>query len=239
MADRLILMDSARGADCAALRTALVRALGPAATGYADLATGDDFSAAVKAALARWQAEAGLVADGICGPCCQHELGLRALPDLEQPLEVRTVRRLFPATRPSGIVRHLPYLAAALAAFNLVDRPLILLALAVIRAECEGFVPIGEAPSHGNTLPGLAPFSAYGAASATGTLAMAAATVAAALSRTAADTGAPAPCSASTWRRLRTWPEVAVCLLAARISDRAGRLPGPPLPAATCAAPGA
>lgn len=161
MADRFILMDNARGADCAALRTALVRALGPAATGYADLATGDDFSAAVKGALARWQAEAGLVADGICGPCCQHELGLRALPDLEQPLEARAVSRLFPATRPSGIVRHLPYLAAALAAFNLVDRPLILLALAVIRAECEGFVPIGEAPSHGNTLPGLAPFSAY------------------------------------------------------------------------------
>ena len=33
MADRLILMDSARGADCAALRAALVRVLGPAATG--------------------------------------------------------------------------------------------------------------------------------------------------------------------------------------------------------------
>ena len=123
MADRLILMDSARGADCAALRAALVRVLGPAATGYAGLAAGDDFSAAVKAALARWQAEAGLVADGICGPCCQHELGLRALPDLEQPLEVRTVRRLFPATQPSGIVRHLPYLAAALAAFS--GRPAI------------------------------------------------------------------------------------------------------------------
>lgn len=69
MADRFILMDNARGADCAALRTALVRALGPAATGYADLATGDDFSTVVKGALARWQAEAGLVADGICGPC--------------------------------------------------------------------------------------------------------------------------------------------------------------------------
>ena len=101
------------------------------------------------------------MADGICGPCCQHELGLRPLPDLEHALDVQAVRHLFPATRPSGIVRHLSYLAAALAAFGLVDRPMALLALAVIRAETEGFVPIGEAPSHWNTLPGMAPFSAY------------------------------------------------------------------------------
>ena len=159
--NKLIVMNNDHGADCAALRTALVRALGDAAAGYAGLATGDDCTAVVAAALTRWQAEAGLVADGICGPCCQHELGLRPLPDLEHALDVQAVRHLFPATRPSGIVRHLSYLAAALAAFGLVDRPMALLALAVIRAETEGFVPIGEAPSHWNTLPGMAPFSAY------------------------------------------------------------------------------
>ena len=117
----------------------------------------DDVVQAVRA----FQQLRGIPADGICGPCCQHELGLRPLPDLEHALDVQAVRHLFPATRPSGIVRHLSYLAAALAAFGLVDRPMALLALAVIRAETEGFVPIGEAPSHWNTLPGMAPFSAY------------------------------------------------------------------------------
>jgi hypothetical protein len=226
MADRFILMDNARGADCAALRTALVRALGPAATGYADLATGDDFSTVVKGALARWQAEAGLVADGICGPCCQHELGLRALPDLEQPLEVRAVSRLFPATRPSGIVRHLPYLAAALAAFNLVDRPLILLALAVIRAECEGFVPIGEAPSHGNTLPGLAPFSAYEGRFGNRDTGDGARYRGRGFVRLTGRgryhrAGALLGIDLEVLPELANAPEVAACLLAARISERA------------------
>ena len=158
---KLLLLRNDRNADCAALRQALAQALGDRAAGYAGLAEGDSFAPQVAAALAAWQAEAGLVADAVCGPCCQRELGLRTLGPLALPLDVQRVCRLFPSTRASSVTRHLPYVTAALAAFDLVDRPLLLLALAAIRAETEGFVPIAEAPSHWNTLPGKGAFSAY------------------------------------------------------------------------------
>jgi len=54
------------------------------------------------------------------------------------------VRKLFPATKPANINRYLPYVAAALDAAGLSDRPMACAALGTIRAETEGFLPIAE-----------------------------------------------------------------------------------------------
>ncbi|MGH8381399.1 C1 family peptidase [Pseudomonas sp.] len=114
-----------------------------------------------ESAVRHWQSGIGIVADGLIGPYCQSLLGLRKLKDLAMVLSVDTVKPLFPATKPSNIQRYLPYVAAALAATGLTDRPMILAALGTIRAETEGFVPISEFPSKFNTKPGMPAFSAY------------------------------------------------------------------------------
>ena len=56
------------------------------------------------------------------------------------------------------IAANLPPVLAALAAANLADKPMLLMALATIRAETEPFLPLTEAPSVYNTSPGGHPF---------------------------------------------------------------------------------
>jgi len=144
-----------------ALRQALAQQLGGDAAAFGALAEGDTLDAACEAAARRWQSGVGLIADGVIGPRCLRLLGLSAATPMALSLSLTTVRPLFPATKPANIDRYLPYVAAALQTLALVDRPMILAALATIRAESEGFVPIAEMPSPLNTLPGQAPFSAY------------------------------------------------------------------------------
>ncbi|WMJ65867.1 hypothetical protein RBI80_02275 [Klebsiella variicola] len=69
-------------------------------------------------------------------------------------LRADEVQHLFPATKPSNVLRYLPYVAAALTSEGLTTIPLILAALGTIRAETEGFVPISEYPSQFNMLQG-------------------------------------------------------------------------------------
>ena len=157
----LLLIRNAQGAEVAALRQALAKQLGADAAAFGKLASGDVLDADVEAAARAWQSGVGLIADGVIGPRCQELLGLRKLPALQAPLDLDSVRALFPATKPANIDRYLPYVSAALAACGLTDRPMILAALGTIRAESEGFLPIAEFPSQFNTLPGQAPFSAY------------------------------------------------------------------------------
>lgn len=156
-----LLVRDQRGQAIRALRRALARQLGADAAAFGDLAAGDTLDAACEAAARRWQSGVGLVADGVVGPRCRHLLELCAYPPPAVELSLATVRPLFPATKPANIERYLPYVVAALQALGLVDRPMILAALATIRAESEGFVPISEMPSSLNTRPGQAPFSAY------------------------------------------------------------------------------
>ncbi len=157
----LLMIRNHRGEAVAALRKALVRALGPAADEFPGLAGGDAFDALTDAALRRWQAGVGLLADGVAGPRCQALLGLLPLPRPGYPMQLAAVRPLFPATKPANVERYLPYVEAAMAALQLADRPMLLAALGTIRAETEGFVPISELPSQFNTLPGQPAFSAY------------------------------------------------------------------------------
>lgn len=156
-----LLIRGRTGPDVVALKKALRAALGAKAAGFPGLASGSTLDADTEAAARRWQSGVGIVADGVVGPRCQLMLGLRTEVATAVPLSLGHVRRLFPATKPSNIERYLPYVAAALQARNLVDRPMICSALGTIRAESEGFVPISEFQSQFNTPPGGPAFSLY------------------------------------------------------------------------------
>jgi peptidoglycan L-alanyl-D-glutamate endopeptidase CwlK len=68
---------------------------------------------------------------------------------------------MFPHTPEQSIRTHLPFVCDALRERELVDKAMILIALATIRAETEGFEPISEGPSRFNTSPGGHPFDLY------------------------------------------------------------------------------
>jgi peptidoglycan L-alanyl-D-glutamate endopeptidase CwlK len=115
---------------------------------------GSDTAAAVRA----FQASVGLPANGV--------VDLETLAALEPPtpvanLTARTVTYMFPETRVASIETHLPIVLAALGAAILGDKAMTLMALATIRAETEGFVPISEGQSKYNTDPGGLPFGKY------------------------------------------------------------------------------
>ncbi len=156
-----LLIRGSKGSDVRKLKQALVKQLGLDAAAFATLATSDALDADTEAAVRRWQAGVGLVADGVMGPYCQTVLGLRPTGPLALSLNLDLVRRLFPATKPANIARYLPYVAAALDAMGLTDRPMVCAALGTIRAESEGFLPIAEFQSQYNTQPGGAPFAMY------------------------------------------------------------------------------
>jgi hypothetical protein len=64
---------------------------------------------------------------------------------------VDVVRRMFPQTPMANIALNLPFVLDGLRIRGLVDRQMALMALATIRAETEGFVPIDEGRSRFNT----------------------------------------------------------------------------------------
>src|SRR5882672_5033989 len=71
------------------------------------------------------------------------------------------VIRMFPAASRANIEKYLPLVRRALTEQGLVDKAMILMALATMRAESATFDPISEAPSPFNTeLPG-SPFNKY------------------------------------------------------------------------------
>lgn len=156
-----LLMRGNAGKEVAGLKKALCKVLGKGALSYPGLVDGDTFDADTETALRAWQTSVGLVADGIAGPRTLSALGISPPAKLAVSVDAATVSKLFPYTRTSSIAKNLPYVTAALAAFGLTDVNMICTALGTIRAETEGFMPISEFPSHFNTLPGQAAFSAY------------------------------------------------------------------------------
>ena len=157
----ILLMRGNVGKEVAEVKKALRKTLGKDALAYPGLSADDEFDADTETALRAWQSRVGLVADGIAGPRTLCALGMSPPAELAVSMELGLVSKLFPFTKTSNIAKHLPYVSAALAAFGLTDANMISVALATIRAETEGFVPIAELPSHFNTLPGQAAFSAY------------------------------------------------------------------------------
>lgn len=123
-----------------------------------------EFGPGTEAAVMAFQRNAGLLPDGIVGPRTQAALALPApdpLPSVIPEVTPAVVSKMFPSTPLRNIATHLPPVLNALVADALQDKPMVLMALATIRAETEGFEPISEGKSRFNTSPNGHPFDLY------------------------------------------------------------------------------
>jgi putative chitinase len=153
-----ILKAGSTGLDVADLQRQL------AAHGFNPGAADGNFGPATEAAVIAFQRSEALPADGIVGPRTAAALGLANPPAIVSAIPAVTpeiVCKMFPATPPRNIETNLPVVLNALVAPQLVEKPLILMALATIRAETECFLPISEGQSRFNTSPGGHPFDLY------------------------------------------------------------------------------
>lgn len=116
------------------------------------------------AAVMAFQKSKGLLADGIAGPRTQTALGLSnsdVLPSSIPAVTVQVVSQMFPSTPIGNIKQNLPDILSSLIEHRLSDKPMVLMALATIRAEVESFQPVSEGQSRFNTSPSGHPFDLY------------------------------------------------------------------------------
>jgi len=71
------------------------------------------------------------------------------------------VAKMFPGAPRANIEKYLPLIRRALAERDLVDKAMVLMAMATVRVETFTFAPISEAPSPLNTQPPGPPFNKY------------------------------------------------------------------------------
>jgi predicted chitinase len=125
------------------------------------------FGPITRSAVSAFQRSRGLLVDGYAGP-----ITLRALDLITQEeylaavtviprVTVDLVAKLFPGTSVANIEQYLPFVLQALAEAELVDKNMVLMALATIRVETGAFRPLSELPSKFNTLPPGPPFNLY------------------------------------------------------------------------------
>lgn len=135
------------------------------AKGFSPGAVDGEFGSGTEAAIVAFQKSEGLVPDGIVGTRTAEALGfvgaeLPLMPTMPN-VTVAVVSKMFPQTPLGPIKAHLPIVLGALAAAKLTVAPIVVAALATIRAETEGFVPISEHLSRYNTSPSGHPFDLY------------------------------------------------------------------------------
>ena len=135
--------------------------------GYNPAPFDDLRSQACRTAVLRFQQNEHLPdVDGIPGPDTFGALSERLLPDSNRPddtdrFTLERVIPMFPDAIKANISMHLPLVLDALRMRKLGDLEMTLMALATIRAETAGFVPIDEFQSQYNTRSGGAPFGEY------------------------------------------------------------------------------
>ena len=88
-------------------------------------------------------------------------LGLSAYTEGAEMITVEIAMRMIPDAPRANVERNLPLVLNALVGPQLNDKPMILMALATVRAETGCFLPISEGQSHYNTSPGGQPFDLY------------------------------------------------------------------------------
>jgi peptidoglycan L-alanyl-D-glutamate endopeptidase CwlK len=123
-----------------------------------------EYGLGTEAAVLVFQRSQSLLADGVAGPRTLTALGLSdddSLPNAIPAFTVAVVSRMFPFTPLGNIKVHLPPVLDALADAELVDTPMVLTALATIRAETESFEPVAEYQSRFNTSPNGHAFDLY------------------------------------------------------------------------------
>ncbi|MCI0665150.1 MAG: peptidoglycan-binding protein, partial [Acidobacteria bacterium] len=125
------------------------------------------FGPNTRSAVSAFQRSIGLVVDGIAGPATLRALDLISHEDFLAAVSViprvkiDLVAKMFPGTPLKNIEQNLGFVLKALEDVELVDKGMVLMALATIRAETAGFLPISELPSKFNTLPPGPPFNLY------------------------------------------------------------------------------
>jgi len=152
------LQDGSKGTDVKKLQQVLKQ------RGFNPGAVDGDFGPATTAAVIAFQRSEGLLADGIAGERTKHALGLLQAPTLPSVIPgvtVTVVSRMFPVTHVDNIKANLSFVCDGLKGKDLVDKPMVLMALATIRAETESFEPISEGKSKFNTSPGGQPYDLY------------------------------------------------------------------------------
>lgn len=123
-----------------------------------------DFGPGTEAALIAFQKSEGLLADGIAGPRTLTALGLKAAEEpgpVPGAVTIAIASQMFPHTPLANIKTNLPPVMRSLVKTDLGSKPMILMALATIRAETESFEPIAEGRSRFNTSPNGHPFDLY------------------------------------------------------------------------------
>jgi putative chitinase len=128
------------------------------------------FGPATENAVIAFQRTKGhLTADGVAGPMTLRALGLMeddvsvddAIVDATTGLSVQVVGQMCPGAPVRNVRTHLPNVIGALIARQLQERSMVLMAIATIRTESAGFVPISEFQSKFNTVEGGPPFGMY------------------------------------------------------------------------------
>lgn len=114
-------------------------------------------------AVINFQKSEGLLPDGIVGPITNKKLfgseSTEVIYDTGM-LTVFMVSKVFPNTSTPPIEKNLPFIKNVIEKFEF-NKPLVLMMLATIRAESEGFAPISEFVSKYNTSSGGHPFDLY------------------------------------------------------------------------------
>lgn len=123
-----------------------------------------EFGRGTEAAVLAFQKSERLFSDGVAGPRTLAALGLAepaAVASAVPGVTITVVSEMFPHTPIGNIKANLPPVLHSLVDNKLTDKPMVLVALATIRAETESFEPIGEGRSRYNTSPNGHPFDLY------------------------------------------------------------------------------